>query len=358
MKKLILFFLIVFTQIPLCAETTRSDLAKIRVSKEGNFKYWKQDSQVIQKLKAFVNRVTDPKSTDFVPTKDRIVTLDVDGTLSCETAPYYFNWLFTFHRYLHDDTFQSEPGDKQLMQEMEDYVLANHTSKPEWGLIQQKLQAKAFRGMTFKEFSAYLNNYLETEPVKGFTNLKSGTALYWPMIEVVSYLVENDFKVFLCSGVDRDICRVILKDIYDIPPYQMMTSDVNYVMHGQGQWIEQQSLEDYKYNVGEQVERGDFKQLCTAANKIVYMRRELGIQPIMAWGNSSGDYPMFHYTQIDNPRPSICFCLLCDDTVREFGNPAKAEKCRKACDENDWVAVSMRDEWTTIYGDDVKRCND
>ena len=45
-----IIFLIVFTQIPLCVETTRSDLAKIRVSKEGNFKYWKQDSQVIQKL--------------------------------------------------------------------------------------------------------------------------------------------------------------------------------------------------------------------------------------------------------------------------------------------------------------------
>ena len=79
------------------------------------------------------------------------------------------------------------------------------------------------------------------------------------------------------------------------------------------------------------------------------------MKPILSWGNSTGDFPMFHYTNIDNPRPHISSCLLCDDLVRELGNMGKAEKCRKACEDNGWVPVSMRDEWATIYGDDVKR---
>ncbi len=350
-----LFFLFAFAQVSLFAQTTRADLAQIRVGKDGDFKYWNQDSPALQQLKSFVARVTDAESADFVPVKDRIATFDVDGTLLCETSPYYCNWWFTFHRYLHDDTYTPDPADRAFMQEMEDFVIANHDSKPEWGDPQQELQAKAFRGMTSEEYSAYMLNYLETEPVLGFTNLTWGTALFWPMIEVVSYLVANDFRVFLCSGVDRDFARVFTKDIYEIPSYQMMTSDVYYVMQGQDEWTERPNMESYAFTAGERVERGDFKQLCTAANKVVYMRRELGTKPILSWGNSTGDFPMFHYTNLDNPLPHISFCQLCDDTIREQGNPAKAERCRKACEENGWVGVSMRDEWATIYGDDVVR---
>lgn len=357
MKKILMLLVVVFAQLAMFAQSTRADLAQIRVGKDGNFKYWNQDSPVLQKLKAFVARVTDESSADFVPVKERLATFDVDGTLLCETAPYYCNWMFSFHRYLHDDSFTPDATDKALMQEMEEYVLANHTSKDEWGDVQQCLQAKAFRGYTFDEYAEYMNHYFETEPVKGLTNLTWGTALYWPMIEVVSYLIANDFKVFLCSGVDRDICRVLMKDIFDIPPYQMLTSDVNYVMHGQDEWVERMNMENYPYVAGERIERGDFKQICTAANKVVYIRRELGTKPILSWGNSTGDFPMFHYTNIDNPRPHISFCLLCDDLVRELGNMGKAEKCRKACEENGWVAVSMRDEWATIYGNDVKRAD-
>ena len=39
---------------------------------------------------------------------------------------------------------------------------------------------------------------------------------------------------------------------------------------------------------------------------------------------------------------------------RELGNAAKAEKCRKACEANGWMPVSMRNDWSTIYGPDVK----
>lgn len=358
MKHYIYLFTAIVIAMQLSAQTTRDDLKQIRVGKDGNFQYWNANSPALNQLKTFVAAVTDSAGTDFVPVAERIATFDVDGTLLCETAPYYSNWLFMFHRYLHDPGYTPDPADTALVREMEQYVLANHASKDEWGTIEHELETKAFRGMTFDEFAAYVDNYLQTEPVIGLTNLTWGTALYWPMIEVVSYLVANDFQVYLCSGVDRDICRVLADGIYDIPPYRMMTSDVHYVMQGQaaaGEWTERSSMEQYNYTDNEQVVRGDFKQLCTAANKIIYMRRELGTQPILSWGNSSGDYPMFHYTNYNNPHRSISFCLLCDDTVREIGNPTKAAKCQQACEDNGWISVSMRDEWSTIYGSNVQR---
>ncbi len=336
-------------------EVTREFLAHIRVGKNGNFQYWNQDSPALKELKAFVATVTDPNCKGYVPPQDRIATFDVDGTLMCETAPYYFNWMLFFHRYLHDSSYTPSEDDRKWAAKVEKYVLENRKSEKEWGLVQQKLQAAGFHGMTDIEFSEYVSDFIETENVTGLSPLKWGTALYWPMIEVVSYLVANDFVVFLCSGVDRDVCRVIARDIYDIPGYHMIASDVNYVLENQPEWIEMVSSEDYKYSPEEEVQRGDFMQLNTAINKIVKMRRELGQRPILSWGNSGGDYPMFHYTNRDNPYPHISFCLLCDDTVREFGNLKKAAKCKADCEQNGWIPVSMCNEWWTIYGPSVKK---
>ncbi len=47
--------------------------------------------------------------------------------------------------------------------------------------------------------------------------------------------------------------------------------------------------------------------------------------------------------------------LCCDDLTRENGNLEKAESMRKSCEENGWTAVSMKDDWTTIYGDGVTK---
>ena len=96
------------------------------------------------------------------------------------------------------------------------------------------------------------------------------------------------------------------------------------------------------------------------------MDDQLGQKPILAFGNSSGDYPMFDFVTHSGPAteetlgssknryPSLAFCLLCDDTVRELGNTAKADKCRQTCEANGWVPVSMANDWDTIYGPDVK----
>ena len=56
-----------------------------------------------------------------------------------------------------------------------------------------------------------------------------------------------------------------------------------------------------------------------------------------------------------NPYPSLAFMLCCDDTVRENGNVEKAQKMFDLCAENGWIPVSMKNDWTTIYGDEVTR---
>lgn len=50
-----------------------------------------------------------------------------------------------------------------------------------------------------------------------------------------------------------------------------------------------------------------------------------------------------------------CFLLCCDDTIRENGNIEKAEKMAKSCEENGFTAISMNNDWKTIYGENVTR---
>ena len=52
------------------------------------------------------------------------------------------------------------------------------------------------------------------------------------------------------------------------------------------------------------------------------MTRQLGRKPILTFGNSSGDYPLFEFVTTGNSYPSMAFCLLCDDVERELGNAA------------------------------------
>ena len=55
-----------------------------------------------------------------------------------------------------------------------------------------------------------------------------------------------------------------------------------------------------------------------------------------------------------NKYKAMAFSLLCDDLEDDLGSTSKADKMRADCEKNGWVPVSMRDDWKTIYGYDVK----
>jgi hypothetical protein len=88
-------------------------------------------------------------------------------------------------------------------------------------------------------------------------------------------------------------------------------------------------------------------------DKVAAIVREIGRQPVLAFGNSMGDASMLCYTLDRNPHRAMAFALLADDTKREYGSEAVADAMRSACAENGWMPISMRDDWVTIYGEDV-----
>ena len=169
----------------------------------------------------------------------------------------------------------------------------------------------AFAGMPVADYQAYVRKFMQT-PEEGLSNLKRGEAFYLPMVEVVSYLTENNFKVYIVSGCDRMALRVLVKGILPIGPERIIGTGVRIVAsHQNGK-----NGLDYEFRRDDQLVRGKHIFADTDMNKVSAIAEEIGKQPVLAFGNSYGDASMLTYTISNNKYKSASFILLCDDVTR------------------------------------------
>ena len=329
---------------------TREEIAAIHVSKSGEFNYWTQKSAAKEKLVSYVKDITNKHSKNFIPVEDRIAVFDMDGTFLCETAPYYFDGMLYLDRALNDKNYQASESDREFAKELKQAIQV----KKAGALLEKSAphQASVFAGMNYSDYTAYVEKFMKT-PVEGLAPLKWGEAFYLPMVEVIKYLQENKFQVYVVSGTERQLVRILVCDLLKIPTNNIIGTDIKIHAAHQG---DTPGL-DYSYGKDDYLVRGQFVIKCLKMNKTEAIAREIGKQPVLAFGNSSGDTSMLNYTINGNKYKSAAFFLLCDDLERELGNTEKAEKSRKLADENGWTSISMRDDFKTIYGDKVKRTN-
>ena len=313
---------------------------------------WTEDAPLKAELTAYIKAITDESSSEFIPVEDRIAVFDMDGTLCCETDPGYFDHKLLYHRVMEDPDYKDKASDeeKETAKIIEEYFETG--SYPEGLDVKHGTAvATAFKGMTVDEFDAYVKEYRDT-PMESYTNMTNGEAFYKPMLQVVDYLQANDFTVFIVSGTDRLITRGLAEGIVDIPLSQMIGSDESLVASEQG---DEDGL-DYTFSKDDEViTGGDFLIKNLKMNKVSVIEQEIGQQPVLCFGNSSGDAAMANFTINNNKYKAAAFMLCCDDTERENGNLEKADKMYASCEENGYTAVSMKNDWTTIYGDTVTK---
>ena len=181
--------------------------------------------------------------------------------------------------------------------------------------------------------------------------MNRGEGFYKPMLEVVDYIEDNNFTVYIVSGTDRFIVRGICYDsALDLPNRQIIGSDESVIAPDQG---DEDGLTYVYDDDDELVLGGDFLIKNLKMNKVTIINQEIGQQPVLSFGNSTGDGSMAEYVTSGNKYKSLAFMLCCDDTERENGSEEKAQKMYDLCEEYDWVPISMKNDWTTIYGDGV-----
>ena len=314
--------------------------------------YWTEDSGLRQQLVPYMEAITDEGSADYIPVEDRIAVFDFDGTLFCETDPNYFDYTLLLYRVTEDPEYKDQASEfeKSVAAKIKDQN-ENGTKYEELPVEHGQAVASAFKGMTQEEFTAYIQEFKKL-PMPSYEGMTRGGGFYEPMLQVVNYLKANDFTVYVISGTDRFICRgLMVNSPLVLPNKQIIGSDELVVAR------KQNGVDglDYTFEQGDDlILGGEFIIKNLKMNKVTVINKEIGQQPVLSFGNTTGDAAMANYTLGKNPYKSLAFMLCCDDLDRENGNIDKANKMYELCEEFHWIPVSMKNDWTTIYADGVK----
>ena len=155
------------------------------------FPSWNQ-CDALTALKAYVEDVTDPKSSNYISAEDRIATFDMDGTFLGELYPTYFEYNLIEYRVFDDPSYRDKaPEDvRQAAQDIRDFVRTGKALPDHFDMIHARAAAKAYAGMTLAEFDSFVKAYAAT-PANGFTGMTYGQSFYKPMLEVMDYLKAN-----------------------------------------------------------------------------------------------------------------------------------------------------------------------
>jgi len=283
-----------------------------------------------------VSRVTAEGSADFVRPSERIATFDNDGTLWSE-QPLYFQAIYVFDRIRelapkHPEWKEQEPfasvirgdaksalagGEKALLE----MVMATHT------------------GLTAAEFSISVENWLD-----GARHPKSGkpftSMVFQPMLELIDYLRQNDFKIFIVSGGGIDFVRVFSEDVYGIPPERVVGSSL-----------------EAKYEVRDGtpviVKIPEIDLINDKEGKPVGIHRYIGRRPVIAVGNSDGDYAMLQYTT-SGSGARLGLIVRHTDAEREWAydrdsHIGRLDRGLDDADKNGWIIIDMKSDWKRIY---------
>ncbi len=306
---------------------------------------WTSDSAAKASLLSYVEAVTEEGGADYIPVKDRIAVFDMDGTLTCETFYTYYDTMMFIEYCLVDHPERVSDELKQIAASIQPGYLADETLARNF--------AKAYAGMTMEEFYRYAVEFGQKQ-TESFSNMRYSDNFYLPMAELVRYLYDNGFTIYVISGTERTTTRAIVANspIRDcVSTNHVIGTD--FEVKQAGHEAESSNM-DFKYENGDElVITGGFIQKNLNANKSIYIEREIGQRPVLAFGNSGSDTSMMNYT-IDSRNPYLAqaYMVVADDDVREWG---KQDWETKSADyiAKGYVPISMKNDFARIYAEGI-----
>ncbi len=314
---------------------------------------WNSDSVNAESIRQYVKTVTDSSNkSSYIPVEDRIAVFDMDGTLMCETYPTYYDTTMFVNYCLYDHPERVDAEVKAVAEFCEGKS-GSEVDKVYPTEVLGGYFAKAYAGLTVQELYDYAVEFGKKD-TGYFDNMKYSEGFYLPMVEVVKYLYENDFTIYVVSGTERTAVRAII-DNSPLKNYVKPNNIIGTVFEVKVKGHENDAEDSkYQYTIGDDlVITGNFLKKDVKASKVILIQREIGKQPVLAFGNSSGDNSMCYYTLDDNKYPSEAYMLVADDATRERGKESAWETKNNDYAGTDINLVSMKNEFKRIYADGV-----
>jgi phosphoserine phosphatase len=279
---------------------------------------------------SFMEAITDENNPAFVPIPYRVAVFDMDGTLLLEKPNFV---LFDFIDRLISEQIAVKPAlnQKQPYKAFFEKDWAWFETLDLNGLYNILLDATS--GLTEDKYREavlkYFNTVIDDRYQKPYDQL-----FYVPMIQLIQFLQANHFEVYIVSGSDPQFTRVFCEKAANIPAQNVIGTTVL------TKWVETDTgsyfIREFKF----------VEPINDEAGKPVNILNKIGKVPVMAVGNSAGDYHMLEYSK--NASCSLQMIINHDDAAREY--VYDFEKMRTLCKNNGWQEVSMKNDFKVIFG--------
>lgn len=294
------------------------------------------DTDAKSRIINFVEDVTDPGSDNYVTTANRIATFDNDGTLWAE-QPIYFQLIFAIDiiAELAKDDPSILTSDALKSAAAKDYKAVISGGKD---AIIDVLTA-SHSGMSVDEFQGRVSDWVSsaTHPETG---LRYDQMTYQPMIELLRYLRDEDFKTYIVSGGGIHFMRVFAEQAYGIPSEQVIGTytETEYSVENGVPMIKKAPAIGFV----------DDKE-----GKPINIERIIGKRPILAGGNSDGDFAMLEWsTAGDGPRLGLIVHHTDADREFAYDRDSHIGKLVDGLDKGPdmgWLIIDMAKDWQRIY---------
>ncbi len=298
------------------------------------------DTSTKARLIDFVRAVSDPEDPAFVEPEERVATFDNDGTLWVE-QPIYTEMAFALHRVkelaqVHPEWKTQQPF-KAVIEGDKDALLASGHR----GLIEIIMASHS--GMSAGLFDTIVTEWVRDARHPKFERPYT-ELVYQPQEELLRYLEANGFKTFIVSGGSVEFMRTFTEQVYAIPPERVVGSSIE---------------TRYELQAGKPtlLRLPKVAFVDDKAGKPVGIYRHIGQRPILAFGNSDGDFEMLQWTTSGSGGARLGVILRHDDAEREYAydresSVGKLDRALDAAAQSGWLIISMKNDWNTVFAEE------
>jgi hypothetical protein len=291
------------------------------------------DGPVKSSILTFIKTVTDESNPAFIPVEDRVAVTDMDGTFLLE-KPNPVNFDVVIRMMMDQITANPALAQKQPYKAIHenDWAYFDTLKYDENGIY--SILTTATDGYTEDQYRDYILNYYNTVRDKRFDK-PYNQLVFAPMVQLFRYLQENQFGIYIVSGSDPMFTRTLCEKSAGIPVRNVTGTTIL------TKWVETDTG-SYFVRVKEIV-----KPINDEGGKPVNILYEVGKVPVIAMGNSPGDYHMLQYSK--NFPHSLQMIVNHDDSAREY--VYDYEVMKMMCQENEWLEVSMKNDFKVVFSE-------
>ncbi|WP_444944441.1 HAD family hydrolase [Microbulbifer sp. ZKSA006] len=294
------------------------------------------------RIVAFVDRVTQRGSADFIPVNERIAVFDNDGTLWSE-KPAYFQLLYAADEVKrlapqHPEWKTQEPFASILKDSLSDLL-----GQGREGL--EVMLTATHTGLSTEAFQSSVAQWIKTAK-NPLTGQHYRAMVFLPMLELLAYLRSKGFKTYIVSGGGTDFIRVFSWELYGIPPEQVIGSRLKSRYENGGGNPRIVKLDELAFLTDKQ-------------GKPIAINDFIGRRPVFAVGNSDGDLQMLEWTT-GAKGARLAMLIHHTDAKREWAYDkdsavGRLDKALQAAKANGWLVVDMAKDWQQVFPPELKK---